>query len=171
MSLSYRAPTLARQALSLVLRSSARQYASHNPLKPSTPTDSLGLPLTPQPPPIPTIKPTQISRETLVKLHKLSALNPPPEGSIEEAQVKAELSELIGLMDIVKEVELPPGDLRTITQELLGQGVGSVVFDQLDEEAQKTKVVQEAEEREKHGKELLEWATKRVGDYYSAKVK
>jgi len=162
---------IARQALSLVLRNSTRQYSSHNPLKPTIPTDSLGLPVNPQSPPIPSIRPTSISRETLVKLHKLSALNPPEEGSIEEAAVKAELGELLGLMDIVKEVDLPAGDLRAITKELLSQGVGSVVFDKLEVEEKKRKVVVEQEDREKHGQELLDWATKRVGDYYSAKVK
>jgi len=77
----------------------------------------------------------------------------------------------LGLMDIVKEVDLPAGDLRAITKELLSQGVGSVVFDKLEVEEKKRKVVVEQEDREKHGQELLDWATKRVGDYYSAKVK
>ena len=85
--------------------------------------------------------------------------------------MKAELGELLGLMDIVKEVDLPAGDLRAITKELLSQGVGSVVFDKLEVEEKKRKVVAETEDREKHGKDLLEWATRRVGDYYSAKVK
>lgn len=174
MITAYRASTssIARSALSIALRLS-RPKSTHNPLKPSVETDELGLPLTPAPIPIPDIPKSSISRETLVKLHRLSALNPPEEGSPEEMQLKAELGELLGLMDIVKDVEMPQGEVDL--RQLLTEGVGEVVIDEKVAEAgagvQKARMEEKLEHREKHGKELLDWATRRVGDYYASRVK
>jgi len=174
MLTAYRASTgsLARSALSITLRVT-RPKSTHNPLKPSVETDELGLPLTPAPLPIPDIPKASISRESLVKLHRLSALDPPEEGSPEELQLKAELGELLGLMDIVKNVEMPHGEVNLA--QLLTEGVGEVVIDEKVAEAskgvQKVRIEEKLEHREKHGKELLEWATRRVGDYYASRVK
>lgn len=166
---------LARSALSIALRCSRPNSTTpHNPLRVSVETDELGLPITPLPLAIPSIPSKPISRETLVKLHRLSALNPPEEGSEEELQLKDELGVLMGLMDIVQKVELPPGDLREITAELLSEGVGEVVVDEHVAEVQAKDArsgMEKSEEGGKSGRELLDWATRRVGDYYAARVK
>ncbi|KAK1925627.1 hypothetical protein DB88DRAFT_484542 [Papiliotrema laurentii] len=172
---------IARSALSIALRSIAHTSGPpHNPLQTAIETDDLGLPLDPLPLPIPKAPSTGISDETWLKLHRLAAINPPPEGSEEEARLKAGLSELVGLMEIVKNVQLPEGDLRTITAELLSEGVGEVVFDGTVAQASTTISGQKdggqatsatSPAHEKTGRELLEWATRRVGDYYASKVK
>lgn len=81
------------------------------------------------------------------------------------------LGELVGLMDLVKEVELPSGDRNEMVRELLSEGVGEVVIDESDGEVSladecTTAAVGEA----KKGRELLEYATRRVGDYYAHRV-
>jgi hypothetical protein len=174
MITAYRASTgsLARSVLSITLRFS-RPKSTHNPLKPTVETDELGLPVTPAPLPIPDIPRANLSRETLVKLHRLSALKPPEEGSPEEMQLKAELGELLGLMDIVKNVEMPQGEVNL--RQLLTEGVSEVVIDEKVAEVgaglQQARMEEKLEHREKHGKELLDWATRRVGDYYASRVK
>ncbi|ORY22029.1 hypothetical protein BCR39DRAFT_562455 [Naematelia encephala] len=136
-----------------------------NLLSPSHPTTSLGLPIDPLPSPLPEIQPVIVPRETLVKLHRLSALNPPPEGSKEEAQLVSELSELVGLMELVKAVPLPEGDLSS----LLSEGLGEVVVDGSHEDAPGLEVEEGAEE-EVRSRELLGYATRRVGDYYASRL-
>lgn len=172
---------LARTALGIALRSIRPTSTAtiHNPLKVDIETDDLGLPITPLPLAIPAIPSKPISRETLVKLYRLSALDPPEEGSTEETELKDELAVLMGLMDIVQKVKLPPGDLRDITAELLGEGVGEIVFDEHVAEARpgavdsiKASEVGDAVSQDGiSGRELLDWATRRVGDYYAARVK
>jgi hypothetical protein len=81
------------------------------------------------------------------------------------------LGELVGLMDLVKEVQLPDGDRDEMFRELLSEGVGEVIIDGSDEPVPtKTEEEREKEVREKSGRELLGWATRRVGDYYAHRV-
>ncbi|KAK8858848.1 hypothetical protein IAR55_003078 [Kwoniella newhampshirensis] len=138
------------------------------------------------PTPIPT--PIQLDRPTLHRLHHLSALNPPPPDSIEEKQLLSDLSDLISLMDQVKSVRLPTSHEER--GRLLGQGVGQVkidegVFDRLNaisspekhgeaevqgNELRDEDCNEEGQTEETSGKELLNWATTRVGDFYSSKL-
>ncbi|WRT68058.1 uncharacterized protein IL334_005033 [Kwoniella shivajii] len=120
----------------------------------------------------------RISRETLNRLHHLSALNPPLPNSKEETNLIGELSDLISLMDQVKDVELP----NTLSErsDLLAQGVGEITLSQksIDELDQTKKVNNTRGEgilgqvrTEAEGKELLDWSTNRVGDYYASRLK
>lgn len=84
-----------------------------------------------------------------------------------------ELNGLVGLMDLVKAVELPK-DLDMA--DLLSEGRGEITVDgrHLDEEGafgeggRKTKLDAAAKEAEK-GRELLGYATKTTGEYYSSR--
>jgi hypothetical protein len=96
----------------------------------------------------------------LERLHRLSALNPPLPGSKEEKELLEGLNELVGLMEAVKEVELPQG--KETIGELLNQGVGEVII------GEETGVERGTGEVE--GRELLGWATRRKGDYYHSKA-
>jgi hypothetical protein len=133
----------------------------------------------------------------LYRLHRLSALNPPPSGSEEEKEMLAELDTLVGLMDLVQAVEM---ELGLDVSGLLAEGVGEMVIDGSHEMA-RTRTDMEAETKtktsttsttedevggllgerretshaagdgkgkytHKSGRELLEYATRRVGDYY-----
>jgi hypothetical protein len=152
-------------------RSYTTKPPSPDPLHPQIPTSPLGLPLNPLPSSIPQITPTSITRETFHRLHRLAALNPPPPDSEEEVALMSGLGELVGLMDLVKEVQLPDGDRDEMFRELLSEGVGEVIIDGSDEPLPtKTEEEREKEVREKSGRELLGWATRRVGDYYAHRV-
>ena len=96
----------------------------------------------------------------LERLHRLSALDPPPPGTKEEKELLKGLNELVGLMEAVKEVELPQG--KEAVGELLNQGVGEVV---IGEETGTDRVTGEV-----GGRELLGWATRRKGDYYHSRA-
>ncbi len=125
-----------------------------------------------------------ISHETFLKLHRLSALNPPPAGSEDEKVLKTELNELIHLMDLVKDVELPSyaeeeGGRDRMVRELLGQGVGEMVIDGSQEiaidEGDDTKTtlkgaVLTGQKADKNGRDLLGYATRRRGDNYGFKT-
>ena len=113
--------------------------------------------------PLPEIKPATLSHDALLRLHKLSALNPPAEGSEEERELVDGLGELIGLMELVKDVELE-GDVG----ELLAEGVGEVVIDGSETTISPKPTTPGSSE--KSGKELLDWATRRVGDFYAHRV-
>lgn len=130
-----------------------------NPLRPSVPTNDLGLPLDPQPIALPTTSET-IKFTDLARLHRLSALIPPESNSQEETDLLRGLNELVGLMEVVKAVELPQGS--EAMGELLTQGVGEVIIDE--------HTVQERDEGKVGGRELLGWATSRKGDYYHSKA-
>lgn len=154
------APSAAAHARVLI---SARRNTStkSDPLRPSIPTDELGLPLEPQPV---TLTPTSSTSNTikssdLARLHRLSALNPPLPGSREEADLLKGLNELVGLMEVVKAVELPEG--KQAIGELLTQGVGEVMIGE--------NTGKDRDEGQIKGRELLEWATSRKGDYYHTK--
>jgi hypothetical protein len=153
---------LARAVRALSTTAPARSHSSpnparHDPLRPSVPTDDLGLPA-PQPPPITDIAPAPISRALLQRLHGLAALNPPPEGSREEDALRRDLGELVGLMDLVHEVEVHDvGALLSST--------GEVVFDKDSVAARGEARLEEGE-----GRGLLEHATRRVGDFYGFKT-
>lgn len=73
-------------------------------------------------------------------------------------------------MDLVKEVELPEGDRDEMIRDLLSEGVGEIIIDGSDDfpetssSSEQTGIV-EGDER-KHGRELLEYGTRRIGDYY-----
>lgn len=134
---------------------------SSSPLRPSVPTNDLGLPLTPLPPPIPSSVPrAPLDRAALTKLCTLAALNPPAEGSEAETRLLAELGELVGLMDLVGEVQLEQGE--DAVGALLTEGVGELVIDG-SEDAKLQGTQQENNDR---GRELLQYATNRVGDFY-----
>ncbi|ORX37151.1 hypothetical protein BD324DRAFT_428879 [Kockovaella imperatae] len=127
-------------------------------------------------PPVPQVDlltdiiPVKLSRDQLLRLHKLSALNAPPEGSEEEAKLLDGLGELIGLMELVKSVELE-GDVG----ELLAEGVGEVVIDG-SEPPKPTDSSEVASQpapslsKPKSGRELLGWATRKVGDFYAHRI-
>ncbi len=92
---------------------------------------------------------------------------------MEEKKLISGLGELVGLMDLVKEVELPPGDRDDMVRELLSEGIGEVLIDGSDEAG--TLALEgggkEGERREmKSGRELLEYSTRRVRDYYAHRV-
>lgn len=145
-----------------------------DPLRPDVPLSEFQLPLHPLPPPIPRISESSaITRPVLHRLHRLSALNPPAENSPEEEQLTRELNGLVGLMDLVKAVELPK-DLDMA--DLLSEGRGEILVDgshldeagSLGEEGRKAKLAAEAKEAEK-GRELLAYATKTTGEYHSSR--
>ncbi|BEI90197.1 uncharacterized protein CcaverHIS019_0302670 [Cutaneotrichosporon cavernicola] len=147
---------LVRRGLST---SSVRSIAQlrHDPLRVSIPTDELGLPV-PQSPPITAFELTPISHALLQRLHGLAALNPPPEGSPEETALRHDLGDLVGLMDLVHEVEVRDvGELLSST--------GEIVFN-----ADAIKGRGEADLDEWEGRPLLDYATRRVGDFYGFKA-
>lgn len=133
---------------------------AHNPFRSSVPTDELGLPLQPQPVPIPSTASTTIASADLERLHRLSALNPPTVGSQEEADLLKGLNELVGLMEVVQNVELPEGE--GAIGELLTQGVGEVTIGE--------RTGEQRDPGKTQGRDLLEWATSRKGDYYHTKT-
>jgi hypothetical protein len=63
-------------------------------------------------------------------------------------------------MEAVKAVQLPEG--KEAVGELLYQGVGEVVIGE--------KTGEKRENAEVEGRALLEWATRRKGDYYHSKA-
>ncbi|WWC71045.1 uncharacterized protein I206_104998 [Kwoniella pini CBS 10737] len=118
----------------------------------------------------------KINREQLLKLHNLSALNPPLKNSKEEKELMDELSDLINFMNQLKDVKLPSSfDERS---ELLTYGMSEVIIskeslnqlDQLKSNSTSQDVIKE-EGKEKSGKELLNWSTNRLGDYYASRIK
>ena len=129
---------------------------------------------------IPQFKPSKFNREQLLRLLKLSALNPPAEGSDEEARLLGGLGELVGLMHLVKDVKLD-ADVK----DLLPEGVGEVYIDGKaptpqseavkavssdvgDARLQDTDAAgMDVRGEEKTGRDLLNWATRRVGNFYS----
>lgn len=140
--------------LNLPRRALTASSRADDNLNPSVPTTPLGLPVEPLPNPIPTIPPTQLDRTTLHKLCTLAALDPPAEGSEAETKLLSELGELVGLMDLVGTVEL-----ESDVSSLLSQGVGEYV---LGQERDRESIPDGKE----NGRQLLEYATRRVGDYY-----
>jgi hypothetical protein len=139
---------------------SQQSQPPHDPLKPTIPISDLGLPLSPQPA-LTSPKSTQpLLSSDLERLHRLSALNPPPPGSKEEKELLEGLNELVGLMEAVKAVQLPEG--KEAVGELLNRGVGEVVI------GEETGVERGTGEVE--GRELLRWATRRKGDYYHSRA-
>lgn len=140
----------------------ARRYskeAAAHPLDPGVPLNEHQLPVTPLPPPILSIPPASLSRADLERLHRLAALDPPAQGSAEEGQLLAELNELVGLMDLVHEVEVDEDHA-----ELLTHGVPEMVFDV------GTKHATQPPPPGKRDKELLEYAARRIGDFYGFKT-
>lgn len=63
-------------------------------------------------------------------------------------------------MEVVKDVQLPQG--KDALGELLTQGVGEVIIGE--------NTVQDRDEGQVGGRELLGWATSRKGDYYHSKA-
>lgn len=186
-----------------------------DPLAPDIATTPLGLPIDPIPLPSKLSSSSSsshtrtrtLSRTELERLHRLSALNPPAEGSNEEATLLRELGELVALMDQVKDVQLNGMDEEGFgnLEGLLTEGVGEVVLDEEEghewgpnasiergvtggssQEAGETgaRAVSEGEagvrgvrgvrgdhalEDGNDGRKLLEYATRRVGDYYASR--
>ncbi|GMK58214.1 hypothetical protein CspeluHIS016_0502460 [Cutaneotrichosporon spelunceum] len=150
------APDLLRRGFSTSSATSLVEPDRHDPLRVSIPTDELGLP-TPQPPHITAFEPAPISRALLQRVHALAALNPPPEGSTEEEALRHDLGDLVGLMDLVREVEVHDvGELLSNT--------GEIAFN-----ANSVKGRGEARLCDGEGRLLLEYATRRVGDFYGFK--
>jgi hypothetical protein len=132
----------------------------------------------------------------LHRLHRLSALNPPASGSEEEKEMLAELGTLVGLMDLVQAVEMEPGlDVGGLLADGVGEMVidgshemarartrmkaeaeattSTSTSTSIEEdivallgERRETHSAGDPEHRSKSGRELLEYATRRVGDYY-----
>ncbi|TYJ58377.1 hypothetical protein B9479_000923 [Cryptococcus floricola] len=149
-----------------ISRASASHFSSSSSAALPTPPTNNPSPISMSPvqsDAIPKITPTPLSRDVLVKLHKLSALHPPPEGSAEEAEMMEELGELVGLMDLVKQVELPQEEI----EGLLGEGIGAIKIGQSDASGKE----EETSEKEESGKKLLAWSPTRVGDFYSSALK
>ncbi|WVQ84342.1 hypothetical protein IAT38_006494 [Cryptococcus sp. DSM 104549] len=141
--------------------SSSQTTPSQSPSTEPTPT--------PTPTPLPQIIPTPLTRPALHRLHALSALRPPPPDSEEERVLTQELGELVGLMELVKGVEIPEGvlDKEGGVGGLLAEGVGAVVIGRPGEgEGVGEGVKREA--KGKHGHELLGWSPTRTGDFYSS---
>ena len=69
-------------------------------------------------------------------------------------------------MDLVKEVELPEGDRDEMVRDLLSEGVGEIVMDGSEDVA----LTRDLQDEGKSGKQLLEWATRRAGDYYAHRI-
>lgn len=63
-------------------------------------------------------------------------------------------------MEAVKAVQLPEG--KDAVQNLLNRGVGEVVIGE--------ETGEKGEKEEVEGRELLEWATRRKGDYYHSRA-
>ncbi|KAG6899771.1 hypothetical protein C0993_006997 [Termitomyces sp. T159_Od127] len=89
-------------------------------------------------------KPT-LSSATLTRLHKLSALQPPEEGSIEQEKLKGEMEELIRLVEAVKLVDT--------------QGVHPTTFELQNQQAIPS-------EDEPSGRLLLQDATRTLNGFY-----
>lgn len=162
-SRTYSRRAIARFSLSLMHIRSQSSYSglqSHDPLRPKIPISDLGLPLESQPAPLPTIPQSTLLSADLERLHRLSALDPPEKGSQEEKDLLRGLNELVGLMEVVKEVQLPVG--KDTIGELLTQGVGEVVIGEHTGGERETEAV--------NGRELLQWATRKKGDYYHSKA-
>lgn len=120
-----------QQATSTGQRSetSSSSPSSQNPLQPNVEVDDLGLPLNPPalPEHILDPPPAAITVDELRKLHRMAALIPPTPGSPEEAELLADLSKLVGLMDRVKTIELKsnPGGKTDAIRRLLSQAAWS----------------------------------------------
>lgn len=89
----------------------------------------------------------------------MSALNPPAEGSAEETKLLEDLGGLVGLMDLVSAVQVE-GEVR----DLLTEGTAEVVFT-----AEGSSVGETGETGEDKHPRLLEYATRRVGEFYGFK--
>lgn len=197
--LTLSAPPCAAQA---IRHSSARSKAepdsgstSFDPLRPSVPTDVLGLPLSPLPLSPALLSPPRATLDdaTLLKLHRLSALVAPPAGSEAESRVRRQVESLVGLMDQVKAVDLGfgPGEgeqaKKRIREELVaGYWVDpGEVFDAADAElavrggkaaawapAEQEHVKVEMQGQagsavdEGRGRDLLKWARRTRGNHY-----
>ena len=174
-SMTARLGTLTRPLSRRVKSIPALSCAIHHPKTPAPSQPNLGpdplnpqitldpdtqLPLTPLPPPIPHIpRSTSITSSSLARLHRLAALNPPERDSPEEAALIDDLNDLVGLMDLVKSVTLPD-DLS----ELLSEGVGEVV---IGPDTSSASPSSSSRLKEKNGRELLDYATRRIGDAYA----
>ncbi|KAL7419721.1 hypothetical protein Q5752_005637 [Cryptotrichosporon argae] len=144
-------------------------------LSPKVALTPLGLPVRPFSLPRPVAHPP--SRALLERLHRLAALSPPAEGTAAAARLSAELGELIGLMDMVHAVELPEaegegeGGRAGVMRDLLGQGVGEFVLGPREGGGNAmAKAIDDVAATQGGGRELLEYATRRVGDYYASKI-
>ena len=87
------------------------------------------------------------------------------------------LGELVGLMDLVKEVELPEGDRDEMVRELLSEGVGEVVIDGSEDalpessgEGERKGEATLGDGDGKSGRQLLDHATRRIGDFYAHRL-
>lgn len=141
-----------------------------DPLSPDIPLSPLGLPLDPLPLPPPNALAPPMTREALHRLHRLSALNPPAGGSKEEVELIEGLRGLVGLMDAVKAVQLPEG--KGGYGALLGRGVGELELDftETEKTSDPGQAVRVDREGGKRDRELLQYATRRVGDYYASRL-
>ncbi|EIW72418.1 hypothetical protein TREMEDRAFT_58581 [Tremella mesenterica DSM 1558] len=78
------------------------------------------------------ITPRFLTRKEFERLHRLSALIPPEKGSKEEAILLKELSGLLGLMDLVKDVDMEFKDdeeRERMIRDLLSDTGTEVVID------------------------------------------
>lgn len=95
-----------------------------------------------------------ITPSTLQRLHELSALLPPKEGSPEHTKLKGELEELIRLVEAVKLVKVSSEEEHVPDARIWAEGTGLP----LEEPSESTEEV--------GGQELLRYAAKSSGDMY-----
>jgi Asp-tRNA(Asn)/Glu-tRNA(Gln) amidotransferase C subunit len=139
-----------------------------DPLNPTIPLSSVGLPLQPLHLPTSILHPpiVPISTTSLHTLHRLSAISP-PSSHAEEERLKDGLGKLIGLMDGVKEVELgyetlEPVEGKRMIREDLVRGFWADPEDVFDgSDIEETTV--ELSNDMPMGRELLKWG-RRVKD-------
>ncbi|KAJ3867656.1 hypothetical protein EV359DRAFT_33986 [Lentinula novae-zelandiae] len=136
-------------------RSPFRTLKNASRLVPEHQVDSFGLPIKPlwsvnallssYPQP-------KLSTSTFKRLHELSALSPPKEGTEEYAKLKRELEELVKLVEAVKLVDtdgVQPAEMRPF----LGDGAEEEAYD-------------EATSKLEMGRVLLKHASQTIDDFY-----
>ncbi|KAG8985526.1 hypothetical protein FRB94_004888 [Tulasnella sp. JGI-2019a] len=124
---------------------------------PTEPTWSVKALLESYPPPV-------LDPAHLIRLHKLSALDPPPYDSQEFDTLRADLGELIRLVEAVKTVELPKSDDEDgmIPDGRIWQDERGMLFDENTQDALELA-------SEPQGGELLEHASKTADGFYLVK--
>lgn len=145
--------------------------SSKKPQSVTTDIDDLGMPVEPTwsvkeflasyPPPV--LEPAH-----LMRLHKLAALNPPPEGSKEFEKLREDLGELIRLVEAVRTVDLPKSDDEKSggipDARIWPVGVGMQFEDDTEDPQGCLKLSPEP-----HGRDLLKHASETADGYYLVK--
>ena len=104
---------------------------------------------------------SQLDHETLVRMHKLSALHIPPKDSKEYENMKAEMENLVRLVDAVQLIELPE-EAGSVASRLR-DGDHAVSF---SEYLKDRKVPEPVEDPENTGTTLLKHSKSRNEHFY-----